>query len=414
MRVLLSTYGSRGDVEPMAALAVQLRALGVDARVCAPPDQEFAELLARVEVPLAPAFSPVREWVKEILRRATEATPEQAAQLVSAQAAKVFAAQVDVIAAAAKGCDLLLAAGLFPSTAAAQAVAEQQGIRYLYATFCPQWLPSTHHRPHAYRGHPLPADITDNRQLWDLNLQTMHTLFGDALNTGRHRIGLPPLSNVREPVFTRHPWLAADHTLSPWLPTDLCDVLQTGAWMLADQRPLPAELQVFLEAGEPPVYVGFGSMPMHAVKDAAPLAVQAVRAQGRRIVMLHGWAELSAIDDGDDCLLVGEVNQQALFPRVAAVVHHGGAGTTTAAARAGVPQVVVPQIGDQPYWAQRVAELGIGVAHEGAVYSCESLSTALRAALSPTMQARARLTASSIRTDGAAVAAKAIVDLITR
>jgi vancomycin aglycone glucosyltransferase len=99
---------------------------------------------------------------------------------------------------------------------------------------------------------------------------------------------------------------------------------------------------------------------------------------------------------------------------VAAVVHHGGAGTTTTAARAGTPQVVVPQVADQPYWAARVAELGIGVAHEGATPTVDSLSAALATALAPETRTRARTVAGTIRPDGAAVAATLLLDLAGR
>ncbi|MFG3697274.1 glycosyltransferase [Micromonospora sp. NPDC047620] len=115
-------------------------------------------------------------------------------------------------------------------------------------------------------------------------------------------------------------------------------------------------------------------------------------------------------DDRDDCFVVDEVNQQALFGRVAAVVHHGGAGTTTTATRAGAPQVVVPQAADQPYWAGRVADLGIGTAHDGATPTFESLSAALRTALAPETRPRATAVARTIRTDGATVAAKLLLD----
>ncbi len=127
-----------------------------------------------------------------------------------------------------------------------------------------------------------------------------------------------------------------------------------------------------------------------------------------------GWADLALIDDRDDCFAVGEVNQQELFGRVAAVVHHGGAGTTTTAARAGAPQVVAPQAGDQPYWAGRVAELGIGAAHDGPTPTTESLSAALRTTLTPETRARATAVAGTIRTDGTTVAATLLLDAISR
>jgi vancomycin aglycone glucosyltransferase len=192
--------------------------------------------------------------------------------------------------------------------------------------------------------------------------------------------------------------------------TDL-DVQQTGPWILPDDRPLPDGLDAFLDAGASPVYVGFGSMAAYVSKDMARVTIEAVRAQGRRIVLASGWAGLAAIDDAEDCFVVGEVNQQALFRRVAAVVHHGGAGTTTTTAMAGAPQVVVPQIADQPYWGSRVAELGIGVAHEGRIPTVESLSAVLTTVLAPEVHARARAVAGTLRADGATVAAKQLIDL---
>ncbi len=95
-------------------------------------------------------------------------------------------------------------------------------------------------------------------------------------------------------------------------------------------------------------------------------------------------------------------------------MHHGGAGTTTAAARAGAPQVVVPQMADQPYFAGRVADLGIGAAHDGPTPTIESLSAALRTALTPETRARAAAVAGTIRTDGATMAAKLLFDEVSR
>ncbi|WP_369250954.1 glycosyltransferase [Streptomyces sp. R41] len=405
MRVLLSTYGSRGDVQPMAGLAVQLRALGAEVRVCAPPDKEFAKLLAGVGVELVPAAEPVRTLVT-----GTTPLPEGLPQ----RAAALVAAQYEAVAAAAEGCDAVVATGLVPAVAGAQSVAEKLGIHFVYVSYFPTMLPSPHHAPHPLPGRPFPPDMTDNRALWDLNALSYNALFGPGLNAHRVSIGRPPVDDVRNHVFTDRPWLAADPVLGPWRePSDL-DVVQTGAWILPDERPLPAELMEFLDAGAPPVYVGFGSMPMRDSKGVAQVAIEAVRAQGRRAVVAQGWADLGLTDDRDDCFVIGEVNQQALFGRVAAVVHHGGAGTTTTAARAGAPQVVVPQIVDQPYWAGRVAALGIGAAHDGPTPTFESLSAALKAALTPETRARATAVAGTIRTDGATVAAKLLLDAVSR
>ena len=376
MRVLLSTYGSRGDVEPMVALAVQLRALGAEVRVCAPPDEEFVGLLAGVGVPMVPFGHPWRSWLRP-----------SAAEDRTRRVAEFIAAQYDIVAAAARGSDVLVATGM--SHFVAQSVAAKVGIPHRYVLFAPSVLD-------------------------DLDAQNWNALFGPPINSHRSSIGLPPVEDVGEFMFTDRPWLAADPTLGPWRQTAGFDVVQTGAWMLPDTRPLSAELAAFLDAGEPPVYVGFGSM-RGVAEDIAGVAIEAIRAQGRRVLVGRGWAGLAPVDGRDDCFVIGEVNQQALFGRVAAVVHHGGAGTTTSAARAGVPQVVVPQAGgDQPYWAGRVAELGIGAAHDGPTPTTESLSAALTTALAAEARAQAAAVAGWVRTDGARVAATLLLHEVGR
>lgn len=139
------------------------------------------------------------------------------------------------------------------------------------------------------------------------------------------------------------------------------------------------------------------------------MMIEAARAFGRRAIVSRGWAELSLVDEGRDCFSVGDVNHQALFQRVAAVVHHGGAGTTTAAARASASQVIIPQHYDQYYWAQRVRDLGIGVALGFGVPTADSLTSALRDALQPAVTARARAVAADVRSDGAYIAARRLM-----
>ncbi|CAG6391120.1 glycosyltransferase [Streptomyces cocklensis] len=399
MRVLLSTYGTRGDVEPLVALAVRLRELGAQVRVCAPPDKVFAELLARVGVELVAVGKPMGTLAEPSTESATS---ERGTEL---------AEQFSTVAAAAEGCDVLLATGL--AHFSSRSAAEKLGIPYVYVTFCPFMLRSPHQAPPALlAGQSFPAEVTDNLALWDLHTRTVNALYGGALNAHRASVGLPPVDDVQDFIFTGRPWLASDPVLGPWRETRELDVVHTGAWILPDERPLADDLLAFLDAGAPPVFVGFGSA-RDVPADIARVSVEAIRAHGRRAIVGRGWAELARIDDRDDCFVVGEVNQQALFGRVAAVVHHGGAGTTTRAAQAGAPQVVVPQAVDQPYWAGRVAALGIGAAHDGSTPTTESLSAALATALGTETLARAGAVADSIRTDGAAVAAKLLLDTVS-
>jgi vancomycin aglycone glucosyltransferase len=256
-------------------------------------------------------------------------------------------------------------------------------------------------------GQPALPASSDNRELWARDAERFNDLFGSALNAHRASIGLAPVSDARSYIFTDRAWLAADPTLAPWPdPADRA-VFQTGAWILPDERPLSPELETFLETGEPPVYFGFGSM--RAPQDLCQVMIQTARTLGRRAIVSRGWADLSLVDNEPDCLAIGEANLQALFTRVAAVVHHGGAGTTTAASLAGAPQVVVPQFYDQHYWAQRVHHLGIGTAHAAGTPTTGSLSGALTRALQPEVTACAQSIASAVRRDGAQAAAQRLM-----
>ncbi|WP_327121968.1 glycosyltransferase [Streptomyces sp. NBC_01341] len=400
MRVLLSTYGTRGDVQPLMALAVRLRTLGVEVRMCAPPDEEFADRLADIGVQLVPLGPPVGELMR--------GTSLPSAADLSRYRTEMVAAQFDTFPAAADGCDALVAAGL--AQIAARSVAEAAGIRYVYASYAAVHLPSAHHAPPPRPGWPEPG-VHDNRARWELDAGHVNAQFSETLNSHRAAIGLPSVDNVRDHVLTDRPWLAADPVLGPWRRTPGLDVVHTGAWSLPDERPLPDDLTTFLDAGSPPVYVGFGSM--RPSPDVVRMATEAIRARGHRVLVSTGPADLGLTDDQDDCFEIAEVNHQRLFTRVAAVVHHGGAGTTLTAARAGAPQVVIPlQLSDNPYWAGRVADLDLGAAVDGPQLTAASLDVAFKAALAPETRTRAKALGSRMRTDGAAVAAGLLVDAL--
>ena len=122
-------------------------------------------------------------------------------------------------------------------------------------------------------------------------------------------------------------------------------------------------MAAFIQAGPAPIYVGFGSMIAKRSLALGQRVVQAARSIGCRLIVAGGWASLDAgLAESDSVLTIAEAPHDSLFPLVAAAVHHGGAGTTTAAARAGIPQVIVPHVLDQYYWARRVELLGLGPA----------------------------------------------------
>jgi sterol 3beta-glucosyltransferase len=138
----------------------------------------------------------------------------------------------------------------------------------------------------------------------------------------------------------------------------------TGYWFLdapAEWAP-PADLVAFLEAGEPPVYIGFGSMGGRNPEEAGAIALEALALSGQRGVLASGWGGLNLSTLPETVHLLSSIPHTWLFPRMAAVVHHGGAGTTAAGLGAGVPSIIVPFGGDQPFWGKRVVDLGVGPA----------------------------------------------------
>jgi vancomycin aglycone glucosyltransferase len=369
MRVLLSVVGTRGDVQPVLALALEVRKLGHEARLCIPPNfVEWANELG---------FAASAVGIEMRAPRAGAPAPEAPRDLITDQ--------FETIGTAAEGCDIILGANAHQY--AAPSIAELNRIPYVNALYAPTALPN------------------------DVNTRAFNQRALERVNENRARLGLSPIDDVLRYIVTKEPWLATDPTLDPWASNSGAAVVQTGAWILADTRPLPSDLEAFLRAGEPPVYIGFGSMPVPEGTNRT--LIEAARAAGRRTIIAQGWADLGPSDDGADCIAVGDINQQALFPRVAAVVHHGGAGTTLAAARAGAPQVVVSMFSDQPFWAARVHELGIGASLPFAELSAAGLTSALHTALEPSVAQRARELATRVVLDGAALAARRLIGVLT-
>ena len=399
MRALLAAVGTRGDVQPALALAVELRKLGHSVRLCISPNfVEWAKSLGLEAVAMGVEMRmPARQsgampkLTPEELRRLRESMPD------------LITDQFETIGAAAEDCDVIVGANAHQY--AGPSIAELIGIGCVTAVYAPVALPSPDLAPAPTPGEPI--ETTGSRSIleqWRDVAKAWNERALERINRNRGCLGLGPIDDVLEYVLTDHTWLAADAAVAAVPTTPGRKIFQTGAWVLADSAPLPADLEAFLERGEPPIFVGFGSMP--ASSDAAHRVIAAARAASRRIIVLKGWADLELMDDAPDCIAVGDVSYDILFPRVAAVVHHGGAGTTAAAARAGVPQIITPMFGDQFYWARRIVDLGAGATTPHATMTEEFLTGALREVCVPAVIDRARTLARQIGQDGAKIAAR--------
>jgi vancomycin aglycone glucosyltransferase len=406
MKLLLASIGSRGDVQPLLALALELRALGHTPRLCVAPN--FQAWLASFGIEVVPLGPDLEAWTRAASAQPAPSrpTPEQLQQL----ARHTVAEQFRVLPEAAQGCDLLLVGGMLQT--AGRSVAEALGIPYVYAAYCPATLPSPDYPPATMGArHPQGLPAEENRSLWRADAQSFDAAFGAALDEQRAALGLAPVAHVARHITTDHPWLASDAALAPAAAPIEMEIWQSGAWLLDDPAPLPEEIERFLAAGDPPIYFGFGSMRTAA--ETSQRLIEAARALDRRAILLRGWGKLDAVDNGDDVIAIGDVSHERLLPHVAAVVHHGGAGTTTAAACAGRPQVIVPHVYDQFYWAHRVEALGVGVeAPTTAELSVAGLTNALRACMLPDVATRAQALADRVELRGARIAAERLINLL--
>jgi len=378
VRVLIAAVGTRGDVQPALALALDLRKLGHEARLCISPNfVDWANALGLDAVPMGVEMrmrgrksGAVPTLTPEELRRLRESMPD------------LIADQFKTIGAVVDGCDVIVGANAHQY--AGPSIAAHAGIGCVTAVYAPVAIPS-------------PEGWSDTAKAW--NDRAL-----DRINHNRGRLGMKPIDDVLDYVLTDHTWLAADATLAPLPATPGRHVFQTGTWVMADRTALPADLEAFMGSGAAPIFAGFGSMP--AAGDVTSRLITAARAVGRRIIVSKGWADLDVVDDAVDCIAVGDVSHDVLFPRVAAVLHHGGAGTTATAARAGVPQVITPMGSDQFYWASRIVNLGVGTTTPHATMTEESLTRALHGVLDSAVAARARRLATQVRWDGAEIAAR--------
>lgn len=383
-RVVIVAVGSRGDVQPSVALGLGLRDAGWDVVVAAASPFSalvrdrglgFADL--RIDPTALLADEAGRLWVESggdlpgFLRGLRALTAPTAPVLATA------------IAAACRGADAVVYNALgFPAWHVAQAEripAVQMAFAPTAPTaaFPPPLLPDPFDRLRALRPDDAVAGARGVASVVARAYhRTAHRLFAQLLwlplrrdvNRWRRALGLRALGWTSPALHVDRDGELLLHAFSPALLPPPRDwgrhVVTTGHWPLAAPagwRP-SARLQRFLAAGPPPVSIGLGSMTGTRPDLVGRVVVDALRRTGQRGLVLSGWAQLDVAADDVDLLVEPDVPHDWLFPRVAATVHHGGAGTTAAGLRAGRPAVVIPHFGDQPLWAGRVAALGAGPA----------------------------------------------------
>ncbi len=417
MKITVLAHGSRGDVQPPLALAHHLHVLGHAVRVVLPSD--FAAVAERLGLEVQTLPFAVSEMLAEgdlipkLRQGRTLAFFKEGFERDQVRRGAVMTALVRALT----DTDLALVPALLEDLALS--VAEKNEVPVALTLPMPTWA-NAQYPSFMFSSWRVPRWL--NRAThWLLERAARDML--PSINESRATLGLAPVSErpglaiqrTQVPVFY---WIAPE-VMPP--PPEFGDNHHfTGYWSVPPalrqafgEREPSAELIRFLDAGPPPLYVGFGSMPVMDDR-VLDIAMQAARALDLRLVLSRGGAEVATRDD--NVCLIDNVDHDWLFPRCAAVVHHGGASTTGAAIRSGRPQIVCAVFADQPMWGRRVAALGVGEMLRFQDLSLAALIRVLTRVRRTEVQAAAASLATRLATRpcGALVAAQIIDEHFTR
>ena len=364
---MVLTAGSTGDVEPFAALAARLAGRGHT--VTFATDARFSELAPGDD---GVRFAPIRADFRSLLP-----TPDRKKLSLRKDVFPVIQGMLEDSWTVAKAHppDTIVA---HQKTLAAPHVAEKLRIPHVQALTVPMLTPT--------RAFPLPGVVNHdlggvlNRASYQLLGLLTRPYAGLIRDWRNEHLSLAPRGSPPRPAKTLYCYSPqVVPTPSDWPP----DAVATGYWLSEyGDGPIDPELEAFVAAGDPPVYVGFGSSVGPDPIQLSRSVDQALRMTGARAVIATGWGGLAGPARNGDTIVVEQASHRWLFPRVAAVVHHGGAGTTAAGLRAGRPSIICPFQGDQYFWGKAVRQAGAGPQPLPAKkLTAERLSDAIRTAL---------------------------------
>ncbi|MGB7876172.1 MAG: glycosyltransferase [Anaerolineales bacterium] len=413
MKITVFAAGSRGDIQPCIVLSKGLQRAGYRVSLAAPED--FADFVQKYDVD----FYPLRGDVQKIMASDTGrkfmetggANPIKSIGAIRKMIAPVVKEMAADAYAACQDADAIICLGVF--SAFGQSIAEALNIPIINIEPTPL-LPT---RAFAAPSWPIQKDLggLHNYLAGLAMLDVIWLWYRPFVNDFRRSLGLSTYSAADfYRVLRTTPMLGA---YSPNIiphPADWPESVHVAGYLFLDTRadwqPSP-DLKTFLEAGDPPVYVGFGSMASRNPEQLAKITLEALTKSGQRGLLLTGWGGLRAESVPDTVFVLEDAPHSWLFPRMAAVVHHGGAGTTAEALRAGVPSVILPFVFDQPFWGARVKALGLGpdpIPQKN--LTAERLANAIRIAVSDSnMRQRASSYGRAIRAENGVDKATKIV-----
>jgi UDP:flavonoid glycosyltransferase YjiC (YdhE family) len=403
MKFVLAMHGSRGDVEPCAAVGVELARRGHQVCVAVPPNLVgFAESAGLTAVEYGPDSQ--QQSDDEFVRNPWKVqSPASLVRAFKAHVTQGWSEMSTTVLSLADGADLVLTGTICAGVAAK--VAESYRIPLAVLHYFPM-------RPNGQLVSSLPSPLVRGATSGMSWLYWRMTK--DADDAQRRELGLPRV----EGSLTRR--IADRGSLEIQAYDELCFPGLAAEWAgrfpfvgaLTMDLPSQADDEVasWIAAGTPPIYFGFGSMPVRSPAETVSMIGAACAELGERALICSGWADFDSIPHAGHVKVVRAVNHSAIFPSCRAVVHHGGAGTTAAGMRAGIPTLILWITSDQPVWAAQVKRLKVGSGRRFSATTQKSLTEDLRTILAPDYAARARDVASRMTKPAASVTAA--VDLL--
>jgi vancomycin aglycone glucosyltransferase len=377
MKVALAAYGSRGDVEPCAAVARELRCRGHDVHLAVPPDQvALAESAGLAAVAYGPDSREQMNAATDFVRNVQN--PMSVLPQLRESVTQVWADKGATLASLAAGADLLVA-GMNEQRLAAN-IAEHLGIPLAALHFFPA---------RALELGLLQSDVANAAERAQRRALGLPEAIGSS---PRQTLEIQAYDALCVPDLAAE-WAASGHR-RPFV----------GSLTLGTPTDVDDEVSSWAAEGTPPIYFGFGSTPVTSPAETVAVISAACTQLGERALICSGPNDFTDIPPADHLKVVAAVNHAAIFPACRAIVHHGGAGTTAAGMRAGVPMLILWLWLDQPIWAEAISTLGVGVARPFSAATLDSLVADLRSVLAPHYGSRARAVATQMTKPAESVA----------